>query len=928
MESFENQAFNPRSLSHNAVNAIFEDEGGLLWFGTLGGGVNKANPATRNFGYYQSEPDNPDSPTGGNITALAFDGLRRSLWIGTADNGLDRMDLITGEFTHYRHDPDDENSLDSDQVSLLHIDPEGNLLVETQAGRLEYYDSGQGGFLPALSNLAGYRSGSSTTAIANDSHGTLWLSQASRQLLKVDPGREVVARYDLASYASEPIHDIHITDIYADPVGVLWMATENDGLVRFDSNQGAFTIFSAKGNGPGPSHNTLNNIYPSPDGEVLWLGTEGGGLNKFTIETQRFTYFTTDNGLPSNRIYGILEDDFGNLWLSTGNGLARFDPVSEIVQTFDASDGLQGNTFNPHAYAAGDRGALFFGGVDGFNAFYPEMIEENDHIPTLVITEVSLFNQVLARNITGCDAALALTHDQNFLSFEFSALDYTSPENNLYAYMMEGLDSDYIQAGNKRSADYPNLPWGSYTFRLIGSNNDGLWNTDETCLFIDIQPPFWARWWFILLVGLFLAASVILGFQWRTRAIERNRETLALQVFERTMEIERRRQMASGLSEVIRLINTNQPLAKSLDFIVQQCVGLTQASKAAIFERIGDQVVARACYPQGETYPVDLTDSESASARCMLETTFLNRLLIYSRIDPETMKSDTSWELVSGEYRTVLCTPVLVVGEVYGGLVLYYGDERTFTPEEINLANTLADQASLAIANERLKDEAQKAAVVGERNRLARDLHDAVTQTLFSTSLIAEVLPKIWQKDPEKAQNRLDELRHLTRGALGEMRTLLMELRPSALRNADPAELFKHLTDAFTGRTGVPVNFTMTTSVDCTMPAEIKLVFYRITQEGLNNIAKHAGAEQVWFRFNCTSEVVTLTISDDGQGFEQDSVPAGHFGLDIMHERAGSIGAELAIVSQPGEGTTLRLVWQPDQDEIKLSNGKPQNKER
>lgn len=335
-----------------------------------------------------------------------------------------------------------------------------------------------------------------------------------------------------------------------------------------------------------------------------------------------------------------------------------------------------------------------------------------------------------------------------------------------------------------------------------------------------------------MLVGLFLAAAVILGYQWRSRAIEKNRQNLALQVFERTAEIERRRQMASGLSEVIRLINTDQPLEKSLDFIVQQSVGLTSASKAAIFERVSDQVIARACYPQGETRPVNLRDPASASAKCLLESTFLNRLLIYSRVDPKTMKSDTSWELVSGEYRMILCTPVLVNDEVYGGLVLYYGEDRTFTPEEINLAHTLADQASLAIANERLKDEAQNAAVIAERNRLARDLHDAVTQTLFSTSLIAEVLPKLWERDPEQAQCRLDELRQLTRGALGEMRTLLMELRPSAMQGADPAELFKHLTEAFTGRTGVPVDLSVEVSVDCPLSEEAKLVFYRIAQEG------------------------------------------------------------------------------------------------
>lgn len=916
VDSFTHQAFDPHSLSNNAVRAIYEDEGGLLWFGTQGGGVSKANPATRAFGYYQTEPGNLNSPVGENITALAFDAPRRSLWIGTRGNGLDRMDLVTGEFVHYRHDPEDENSLDDDHITLLHIGPRGDLFVETQAGVLEIYDPAVDGFLPALSNLVGYRSGFQTTAITHDLEGVLWLSQTSGQLLRVDRAREVIIRYELRAYAPDPIQGIEVTDIHADPDGVVWLATANQGLVKFDQEQGSIIFLSAQGAKAGPSHNALTNIYPGEE-DVLWLGTEGGGLNKFAVESGEFTYFTKNEGLPSNRVYGILEDTRGNLWLSTGNGLARFDPLTESIQTFDALDGLQGNTFNPHAYAAGDRNVMFFGGVDGFNAFNPEMIERNDHIPPLVITEVSLFNQVLARDITGCEASLTLTHDQNFLSFEFAALDYTAPGQNTYAYRMMGLDENFVQAGNKRSADYPDLAWGDYTFRLIGSNNDGVWNTNEACLNISIEPPFWARWWFISLLGLLLAGAVIFGYQWRTSAIERNRQNLAVQVFERTMEIERRRQMASGLSEVIRLINTNQPLEKSLDFITQQSVGLTSASKAAIFERVGDQVIARACYPEGQTFPVGLDDPDSASARCLLESTFLNRLLIYSRVDPKTMKSDTSWELVSGQYRTILCTPVLVNDEVFGGLVLYYGEDRTFTPEEINLAHTLADQASLAIANERLKEDAQDAAVIEERNRLARDLHDAVTQTLFSTSLIAEVLPKIWERDSDQAQARLAELRQLTRGALGEMRTLLMELRPSAMREADPAELFKHLTEAFTGRTGVPVDLSIEVTEDCDPTEEVKLAFYRIAQEGLNNIGKHAEASQVWFRFGCDEEGATLMITDDGQGFELDAVPRGHLGLGIMQERAEGIGGKLALVSQPSEGTTLRLTWRNEQDAIK-----------
>jgi signal transduction histidine kinase len=423
------------------------------------------------------------------------------------------------------------------------------------------------------------------------------------------------------------------------------------------------------------------------------------------------------------------------------------------------------------------------------------------------------------------------------------------------------------------------------------------------------QTVFWESWWFIGLVGLILGASVVIGYRWRFQFIEQHRQRLAVEVFERTEEIERRRQMASGLSDIVRLLNSNQPLEMSLDFIVQQAVGLTEASKAAIFDRQGDLVVVRACYPPGETYLIDLKNPDSISGRCLLESTFLNKPLILSRIDPETMKSDTRWELVSGDYRTALCTPLVVEEAVYGGLVLYYGQERAFTPEEVRFAHTLADQASLAITNAQLKIKAQEAAVVAERSRLARELHDAVTQTLFSASLIADVLPKLWDKDPQQAHERVEELQHLTHGALGEMRTLLMELRPSALNEADPGELLKHLADAFTGRTGVPVHFDLQVPSPCEIPSDVKLVFYRVAQEGLSNILKHAQATRVWMQFRCDLEMIDFMLRDDGLGFNPDHLPPGHLGLGIMEERAISVGAALTFSSQPGEGTVLRLVW-------------------
>jgi two-component system nitrate/nitrite sensor histidine kinase NarX len=209
--------------------------------------------------------------------------------------------------------------------------------------------------------------------------------------------------------------------------------------------------------------------------------------------------------------------------------------------------------------------------------------------------------------------------------------------------------------------------------------------------------------------------------------------------------------------------------------------------------------------------------------------------------------------------------------------------------------------------NARRYEQAEQAAIAAERHRLARELHDAVTQTLFSANLIADVIPRIWKRNPEEGLQNLEELRQLTRGALAEMRTMLLEMRPESLERTDIKSLLTQLADAFIGRVRVPLNLEI--NVDCELTHEVKIVFYRVAQEALNNIAKHSGARQVDVHLECQPGKLNLCIKDDGLGFEPDSLPLGHMGMAIMRERASSIGACLKIESRLGQGTTVELNW-------------------
>jgi len=269
--------------------------------------------------------------------------------------------------------------------------------------------------------------------------------------------------------------------------------------------------------------------------------------------------------------------------------------------------------------------------------------------------------------------------------------------------------------------------------------------------------------------------------------------------------------------------------------------------------------------------------------------------------------------LVTLGVEQIIAIPLMAKGRLVGSLNLSTNQSRTYPPEQMALLKTIGQQIGVAVENARLYERAEQKAITAERSRLARELHDAVTQTLFSANLIADVLPRIWKRNSEEGMQNLDELRELTRGALAEMRTLLLEMRPESLERADLKSLFTQLADAFIGRVRIPIDLEI--HGDCELTHEVKLSFYRVAQEALNNIAKHSGARQVEFHLDCQPGHLNLCIQDDGLGFDVDSIPPDHMGIAIMRERASSIGARLKIESQSGQGTTIELDWRPVQKE-------------
>lgn len=251
--------------------------------------------------------------------------------------------------------------------------------------------------------------------------------------------------------------------------------------------------------------------------------------------------------------------------------------------------------------------------------------------------------------------------------------------------------------------------------------------------------------------------------------------------------------------------------------------------------------------------------------------------------------------------------PLAVKNRIIGGIGVAHVALNHFTHHHADLALSVANQAAITMVNAELYEQAQELAVMEERQRLARNLHDAINQSLFSAGLIAEVLPRVWEQEQDLARSSLDDLRRLTRSAQAEMRTLLAELRPSTLIDSDLDELLHLLGNALSGRIDIPV--TVTVSGESILPADVQVAFYRVCQEALNNVAKHAKASQVEIHLKQEGATTELRIHDDGLGFDPEQTFSGHYGLKMMRERSETVGAFLLIKSQPGHGTELTIRW-------------------
>ncbi len=514
---------NPSGVNNNSVWAMARDQGGALWAGTFAGGVNISKQNGDAIHRFRSVAGDPKSLSFNSVISFAEDS-RGGMWVATDGGGLNAFDRASGHFTRYNTH---NSNLNSDAVLAIAEDRQGMLWVGTWAGGISRFNPKSGQFTAFTNKNSGLAS-NNIFGLLTDRAGQLWIGTFREGLQRYDPAKGTFTTFPIAKTESE----IRVIREASD--GNLMLSTGSGGFVIFDPRTGKVTTYpAAKG---GVSGNQVTSILETAPG-VVFIGTVGG-LDRLDRKTNTFTHFTDADGLASSFVSGLAVDGKGYLWVSGDRGITRFDPATKKGKTYTSADGLQGSEFNVGSAFRSRDGTLYFGGPQGFNTLRPDSIVDNAHVPAVAITGFQLFNKPVP--IAGKDSPLDssitvskridLSHSQSVFTIEFAALDFTASQKNQYAYKLEGLDNDWNEVGNKRVAAYTNLPAANYTFRVKGSNNDGVWNAEGASLEIHVHPPFWASWWFrtlLVLAAIALARYLLGAARARREGLERVNVTLA-----------------------------------------------------------------------------------------------------------------------------------------------------------------------------------------------------------------------------------------------------------------------------------------------------------------------------------------------------------------------------------------------------------------
>lgn len=485
-----------KALEHPVVYSLLQDHSDIFWIGTNGGGLHKLNPRQNNFVIFEHDPEIPGSLSSGKINAITRDP-QNQLWISIYNNGLNRYDPIEDTMIHYRHDAKNPTSIPSDNITAMYVDQSGQLLLGSNAG-LFAYDPTMDGF----HSLNYFDEDILIYAIA-ENDDFLWIGTYSHGAYRYHRKTGEMDQFYFGPSFGAIISDNLVYDILVDSQDRVWIGT-NNGLNLLRPGDNRFTMYHRD---PEKDHqlaaNTIRSIFEDSKGRI-WIGLVGGGLALYQEDTNTFKTFLEDDGLSSNTITGILEDHAGRIWAATHDGISILDPDKKDIITLTPQDGIGGWEFNAGHYKDTD-GTLLFGGVHGIAAIPGDLTASGAQAPITYITSVELFqNPVTLNQMFFNDQHLHFNAQENFLGFQFSALDYDAPDKTRFSYFLEGFDSEWIHAGKRDYAYYSNLPPGDYQLQVVAENVHGI-ESDPVFFSFTIATP-----WYMSSLAMFLYVCLFL----------------------------------------------------------------------------------------------------------------------------------------------------------------------------------------------------------------------------------------------------------------------------------------------------------------------------------------------------------------------------------------------------------------------------------
>jgi signal transduction histidine kinase/ligand-binding sensor domain-containing protein len=543
---YRSMPHNESGLSSNSVQDIYIDNQNTIWISTYNRGIDYYNKVLHKFDWIKKNPDDSNSLSNNNVHVFFEED--EILWIGTSE-GLNIYNRKNNKWQHFKHKENNSKSIGARGIYAIFRDSRKNMWIGTWRGGLNLFNENKKTFTRYLhdKNKESSISSNNIFDITEDRDGTLWTATMGGGINNFDYKTNTFEKYIKSNNSTNTIND-WVTEITESHNGEIWIATGYGVYLINKEKKGGLHFRHMEDDPKSISNNSIVTIFEDSK-HNLWFGTESG-LNIFNRDSCNFSFYSEEDGLPNNAIKGILEDDYGNLWLSTNKGISKFigavyKPKVPEFKNFSVEDGLQGNEFNKGACLRGKDGKLYFGGNNGFNAFYPDSIKENPYKPEIIFTNFFLFNKPveigekdspLSKHIS-LTKEISLSYKQSVISIQYAALNFLAPGKCEYAVMLEGFDEKWNYVGSKREATYTNLNPGKYTFRVKGSNNDGIWSEKEASLRIIIAPPFWKTLLFRILITI-LTITIILRFHiLRTKNIVEHRRELEKKVAERTEDL-------------------------------------------------------------------------------------------------------------------------------------------------------------------------------------------------------------------------------------------------------------------------------------------------------------------------------------------------------------------------------------------------------